>query len=62
MIEKILRHGGLWQPLAVGTPPDVDSLVQGLDSGGEGAAEIPEKKHGFSILDFLDLTRSRPCV
>ena len=32
VIEKILRHCGLWQASAPRAPPDVDGLVHELDS------------------------------
>jgi hypothetical protein len=31
VIEKILRHCGLWQSSAPRAPPDADGLVQDLD-------------------------------
>ena len=31
VIEKILRHSGLWQSSAPRAPPDVDELVHELD-------------------------------
>ena len=32
MVEKILRHWGLWQASASSAPPDVAGLVPELDS------------------------------
>ena len=31
VIEKILRHSGLWQTPAARAPPDMDGLVRELD-------------------------------
>jgi len=37
VIEKILRHCGLWQEPDSGAPPDTDGLARNLDFGYSGS-------------------------
>ncbi len=55
VIEKILRHCGLWQESACRTPPDVDGLVKGLDFCFSDRQVVPPEPDQAQELTNVDI-------
>ena len=55
VIEKILRHCGLWQEPACRAPPDTAGLVQGLDfcfSTKQNSHSEPDQAQELTYVDI----------
>ena len=56
VIEKILRHCGLWQALAPRAPPDADGLVLELDAAySNSTIESPGQVDQSQELTYVDI-------
>ncbi len=55
VIEKILRHCGLWQDRTSRAPPDVDGLVQDLDFGFSTTQSSPPASNQGQELTYQDI-------
>lgn len=55
VIEKILKHCGLWKEPVSRAPPDIDSVVQALDLGFSGShtgAPAPDHAQELTYEDI----------
>ncbi len=56
VIEKILRHRGLWQASAPRAPPDVDNLVLELDAAYSASSiDSSDTADEFQDLTYVDI-------
>jgi len=55
VIEKILRHCGLWQDMTSRAPPDVDGLVQDLDFGFSTPQNSPRQSNQAQDVSYQDI-------
>jgi len=56
VVEKILRHCGLWQSRSPRAPPDVDELVLELDAAYSGnALDAPNEADESHELTYVDI-------
>ena len=55
VIEKILRHCGLWQDRTSRAPPDVDGLVQDLDFGFSTPQNSPRQSNQAQDVSYQDI-------
>ncbi|MDP6415798.1 MAG: transposase, partial [Gammaproteobacteria bacterium] len=55
VIEKILRHCGLWQDRTSRAPPDVDGLAQELDSAFFTRRKSPQQSDQAYELTYVDI-------
>ena len=56
VIEKILRHCGLWQASAPRAPPDVDHLVLELDAAySDSSIGFPNQADQTQELTYVDI-------
>jgi hypothetical protein len=56
VIEKILRHCGLWQSRAARAPPELDDLVLERDAAFAGRSlEPPDQAAEFQELTYVDI-------
>ncbi len=53
VVEKILRHCGLWQALSARAPPEVEDLVLDLDVAYSDSS--PEEAGQFQELTYVDI-------
>ena len=52
VIEKILRHCGLWQASAPRAPPDVDGLVHELDGSADSHTASSDEPGELTYVDM----------
>ena len=55
VIEKILRHCGLWQDRTSRAPPDVDGLARELDSAFFTRRKSPQQSDQAQELTYVDI-------
>jgi hypothetical protein len=55
VIEKILRHCGLWQEPASRAPPDIDGLARELDSAFFTPRKSPQQSDQAYELTYVDI-------